>query len=461
MKVMKKSSTSKSQSKTEIALQECERKFRETVKHLGGGYYSVTDDGLSLEHNQAFNQILGIDIDQDMKGAKLPDFWLNPDDRKVYLDELITSGFIRNYLINAKKINDEKIVVMANSHMVKDEQGGLLRIEGTFTDFTKIKRVEEQIRERMKELQALYSLSEITEREGITLDKLYQELANILPISWLYAEIACARIVIGESEFHTNNFTESKWMQSAPVKVSETVVGRIDVGYLEERPEQDEGPFLKEERWLINAISERLDTQHEITRFNRALELLTGRTEKDVIGKSLEILFPPALRDSSMELIKKTLEGERWKAVEILLVEDNPNDAELTIIALKKNNLANNVIRVCNGEEALDFIFARGMFKDRKKENAPKVILLDLKLPKVDGLEVLRIIKADPVTKIIPVVVLTSSKEENDMIESYRLGVNSYIVKPVDFDKFSDSVGDIGLYWLLLNEQPDIKNLLK
>jgi two-component system response regulator len=147
--------------------------------------------------------------------------------------------------------------------------------------------------------------------------------------------------------------------------------------------------------------------------------------------------------------------------VEILLVEDNPSDAELAIIALKKNNLANNVIRVSDGEEALDFIFARGQFKERKRENGPKVILLDLKLPKIDGLEVLRIIKADPVTKIIPVVILTSSTEEKDMIEGYRLGVNSYIVKPVDFDKFADSVRDIGLYWLLLNELPDFNNLLK
>jgi CheY-like chemotaxis protein len=147
--------------------------------------------------------------------------------------------------------------------------------------------------------------------------------------------------------------------------------------------------------------------------------------------------------------------------VEILLVEDNPSDAELALRALKKNNLANNVIRVCDGEEALDFIFARGPFKDRKKLNIPRLILLDLKLPKVDGLEVLKIIKADPIMKLIPVVVLTSSVEESDMIESYRLGVNSYIVKPVDFDKFIESVRNIGFYWLLLNQQPDIKKLIK
>jgi two-component system response regulator len=147
--------------------------------------------------------------------------------------------------------------------------------------------------------------------------------------------------------------------------------------------------------------------------------------------------------------------------VEILLVEDNPNDAELAIRALKKSHLTNSVIRVCDGEEALDYIFARGHFKSRNRFNIPKLILLDLKLPKIDGLEVLKILKTDPVTKLIPVVALTSSREENDMIESYRLGVNSYIVKPVNFDKFIDSVRDIGLYWLLLNQQPDIKNLIK
>lgn len=147
--------------------------------------------------------------------------------------------------------------------------------------------------------------------------------------------------------------------------------------------------------------------------------------------------------------------------VEILLVEDNPSDAELAMRALKKNNLANKVIRVCDGEEALDFIFARGPFKSGKRLNLPKLILLDLRLPKIDGLELLKIVKADPITKLIPVVVLTSSDEESDMIESYKLGVNSYIVKPVDFDKFIESVRNIGFYWLLLNQQPDIKNLLK
>lgn len=142
--------------------------------------------------------------------------------------------------------------------------------------------------------------------------------------------------------------------------------------------------------------------------------------------------------------------------VEILLVEDNPHDAELTLRALKKNNFANSIIVATDGEEALDFIFARGAFSNRKVEDGPKVVILDLKLPKVDGLEVLKTMKGDPRTRIIPVVVLTSSKEETDVVESYRLGVNSYIVKPVDFDKFIEAVRDLGLYWLLLNQPPKV-----
>lgn len=138
--------------------------------------------------------------------------------------------------------------------------------------------------------------------------------------------------------------------------------------------------------------------------------------------------------------------------VEILLVEDNPTDVELTLRTLKKHNLANHVEVVRDGAEALDFIFATGVYKDRKIDKKPKVILLDLKLPKVDGLEVLRKIKSDERTKDIPVVVLTSSKEEQDRIESYRLGVNSYIVKPVDFTQFTKAVSELGLYWVLLNE---------
>jgi two-component system response regulator len=139
--------------------------------------------------------------------------------------------------------------------------------------------------------------------------------------------------------------------------------------------------------------------------------------------------------------------------IEILLVEDNPNDEALALQAFKKHNLANKVHVVRDGAEALDFIFCTGPYAERAFAN-PRVVLLDKKLPLVDGMEVLRAIRQDPRTHLIPVVMLTSSAEERDIIESYQLGVNSYIVKPVDFDQFSETARQLGYYWLLVNKQP-------
>lgn len=145
---------------------------------------------------------------------------------------------------------------------------------------------------------------------------------------------------------------------------------------------------------------------------------------------------------------------ENLKETEILLVEDNPNDMELTLRAMSRCNLANKIHVAKDGVEALEYVFAIGAYSERDIKDKPQVILLDLKLPRIDGLEVLRKIKSDERTKVIPVVVLTSSTEERDIIESYELGVNSYIVKPVDFDKFINAVSEIGLYWMLLNRPP-------
>jgi CheY-like chemotaxis protein len=144
-------------------------------------------------------------------------------------------------------------------------------------------------------------------------------------------------------------------------------------------------------------------------------------------------------------------------AVEILLVEDTAEDLELALRALRKSKLSNHIHVARDGAEAIEFVFGEGAYVGRKVENGPKVILLDLKLPKIDGIEVLRRIKSDPRTKSIPVVVLTSSREQKDVVESYRLGVNSYIVKPVNFEGFAEAVRDLGMYWLLLNQPPKIE----
>ena len=138
--------------------------------------------------------------------------------------------------------------------------------------------------------------------------------------------------------------------------------------------------------------------------------------------------------------------------INILLVEDNPDDVELSLLALERNNIANPVTVVRDGQEALDYLFYKGKYEGAEHD-LPNLVLLDLKLPKVDGIEVLNKIKADRKLKLIPVVVLTSSKEDNDVLKSYDLGVNSYIRKPVDFDQFVDTVKQIGFYWLLINEQ--------
>jgi CheY-like chemotaxis protein len=143
------------------------------------------------------------------------------------------------------------------------------------------------------------------------------------------------------------------------------------------------------------------------------------------------------------------------KEVEILLVEDDPADLQLTLHALENEHLCNRIEIARDGEEALDFVFRRGSFSGRQQGN-PKLILLDLKLPKVDGLEVLRQIKDDPATRVIPVVILTSSRQESDLVQGYRLGTNSYIQKPVDFDQFRATIKQLGYYWLLVNQPPPL-----
>jgi two-component system response regulator len=142
--------------------------------------------------------------------------------------------------------------------------------------------------------------------------------------------------------------------------------------------------------------------------------------------------------------------------VDIILVEDNPHEAMLAIRSLKKHHLANNLIHLDDGEQAMNFIFSEGEYSSNINPPSPKLILLDINLPKISGLDILRRVKADPRTQKIPIVLLTSSREESDIMESYKLGANSYIVKPVDFNSFSQAIQEMGMYWLVLNEPPNL-----
>src|SRR5215475_211480 len=146
--------------------------------------------------------------------------------------------------------------------------------------------------------------------------------------------------------------------------------------------------------------------------------------------------------------------------IEILLVDDSPEDVELCVRSLRRNNISNEIHVAEDGVEALDFLFCRGAFKDRTFSNPPKLVLLDLKLPKVDGLEVLKALRSDARTRAIPVVILTSSKEQRDVIDGYNLGVNAYIQKPVDFEKFAETIREIGMFWVVLNQSPPAEAFL-
>ncbi len=218
---------------------------------------TISVAGKITDVNEATEQATGI-AREKLIGSDFSDYFTEPDKARAGYKEVFAKGSVTDYPLTLRHAAGKVMDVLYNASVYRDEKGEVAGVFAAARDITERKRAEGQLKERIKELRAFFSLTELAERSGMTLDSLYQDLANILPQSWQYTEIACARIVVGESEFRTGNFRASEWIQAAPIKVHGSAVGRIEVAYLEQRPLQDEGPFLKEERQLINAIAERL-----------------------------------------------------------------------------------------------------------------------------------------------------------------------------------------------------------
>jgi len=319
----------------EKALRESELRFRTLFDQAAVGVALVeTKTGRYIDINQKYSDFLGYTVEEMLKKSVKDVTY--PEDTQTNVDNnaLLLAGKISEFSIEKRYVRKDGRVVwgkLTASPLWKPGEKPDTYIHiALVEDITERNRIEHQVRERMKELQAFYSLAEITEREGITLDTLYQEFTNILPKSWQYQEIACARIVIGDSDFRTKNFKESAWMQSAPIKVKGLVAGRIDVGYLEEQPEEDEGPFLKEERLLIDAIAERLGRiterkqmeealQESEQRFHSLFESMTQGVvyQEDADGK-ITLANPAAKRilGLSVDQMKgRTSIDPRWRAI--------------------------------------------------------------------------------------------------------------------------------------------------
>jgi len=254
--------------------------------------------GIITYANTSASKMWGYKCTEEMIGTNAIEYWTESTQGKAgeMIGTLLKEGNVATSgVLIGKRLDGTEFVVESNSVIMKDENGKPVGLIGSFSDITDRKKAEQRVKERIKELEILYSLDKIAGKKGFTLDKLYQELVGILPQGCQYPEIACARIVIGESEFRTNNFAESAWMQSAPVKVSGTVVGKIEVGYLEEMPKEGEGSFLKEEKQLIDSIAERLG------------QITQRRQAEDALQQTLKSLRKAV--SSTIQVIVSTLEA--------------------------------------------------------------------------------------------------------------------------------------------------------
>jgi len=249
--------------------------------------------GIITYANTSASKMWGYKCTEEMIGTNAIEYWTESTQGKAgeMIGTLLKEGNVATSgVLIGKRLDGTEFVVESNSVIMKDENGKPVGLIGSFSDITDRKKAEQRVKERIKELEILYSLDKIAGKKGFTLDKLYQELVGILPQGCQYPEIACTRIVIGDSEFRTNNFAESAWMQSAPVKVSGTVVGKIEVGYLEEMPKEGEGSFLKEEKQLIDSIAERLG---QITQRRQAEDALqqTLKSLRKAVSATIQVII--------------------------------------------------------------------------------------------------------------------------------------------------------------------------
>ncbi len=511
----------------EQELRASERKFRETVESLDEGYYSVSLDGVLLDHNPAYCRILGIDGDADLRGQHTPDFWRHPTDRDRYLALLTSDGYARSFMAEAVKSDGSRLFVLLNAHLVRDESGESQRIEGTVVDFTTRKAAEEEV-ERLnaeleqrvfdrtaeldaanKELEAFaYSVSHdlraplrhvsgfsalLAERAGDGLDEKcrhyvdrisssVREMGVLIDDLLQFSRTGRAELKIAAVDMdevlaealeplrHEADGREIEWaIGPLPGVVADHALlrqvwanllgnavkytrgrapARIEVGA--EHGDTDETGdvffvrdngvgFDMEYAHKLFGVFQRLHSAGEfegtgigLANVHRIVTRLGGRVwAEGALGQRCDILLLSAATEGD-DIVTKEYPG-------ILLAEDNPDDVELTLEALAAQNLANAVTVARDGVEALEYLRCEGIFADRAPCH-PAVVLLDIKMPRKDGLEVLREIREDPALRMLPVVILTSSREEQDILTSYGLGVNAYVVKPVAFDSFMEAV---------------------
>ena len=394
---------------------------------------TIGADGKITDVNSATEAVTGYARDR-LIGTEFSDYFSDPDKARAGYRQVFSEGKVRDYELEIRHQDGHLTPVLYNAALYRNDAAKPIGVFAAARDISERKHAEEAVNRLNIELeQGVARRTAELEAANKELEDFSYSISHDLRTP-LRAIAGFARIVVDE---HAATLDSEGRRLLDVVQVNTVRMGRLIDELLE---------FLRLGRQPMNFGP--VDVAQLV------LEIF-GELQTSVPDRKLQLVLkdpPPLWGDRTM--IRRLLTNLLSNA-EILLVEDTAADAELTIRALKKSCLVNNLVWVKDGAEALDFIFASGAYAERDQAHQPKVVLLDLRLPRVSGIDVLRRLKNDARTRTIPVVVLTSSKEDVDIDECYRLGVNSYIAKPVSFDEFVKVVGELGLYWLLLNKIPN------